>query len=248
VTDGQLKNSGNSRNTIWGGLYEWQDIVYTAEITPVSGMDIWMIFRVHDKDNLYLFTLGLTGLLWKIENGNFTRLGASNGAVPFLPESTYTMQVILKGDSITVRANDTDLISLTDTTFRNGYAGLGSNGGCRALFDNVSVVCHSTGIGPYNNSLFRPEKEKFYIINSPGQHATTFYFNLTEPDQVSLQVFNLTGNEVITLVSGEYPIGEHRVTWQGRNRDNKTMESGLYYCRITKGGSCLTRQFLLFRE
>lgn len=72
VTGGAYTNSGSGRAAAGYGGESFTDITYTADVTPVSGLDVWLIFRVQDAGNYYLFSLAGgsgKGELWKLGNG-----------------------------------------------------------------------------------------------------------------------------------------------------------------------------------
>jgi hypothetical protein len=59
---------------------------------------------------------------------------------------------------------------------------------------------------------------------------------------VSLNVYDVLGNEVATLVNEEKPAGLHEVTW-----DSANAPSGVYFCRLRAGNSIETKKMMLLR-
>jgi hypothetical protein len=71
---------------------------------------------------------------------------------------------------------------------------------------------------------------------NPFNPATTINFALPEQSQVTLEIFNILGQRVRTLVSDElHDPGYYSVTWDGRNISGNVVSSGLYIYRITAG-------------
>jgi hypothetical protein len=64
VSGSAYTNSGSGRTSSWAGETDWADISFSADVTPQSGTDVWMIFRVQDASNYYLFTLQGSGRLF----------------------------------------------------------------------------------------------------------------------------------------------------------------------------------------
>jgi hypothetical protein len=62
---------------------------------------------------------------------------------------------------------------------------------------------------------------------NPFNPSTTIRFELPEAAQVTIKVFNLAGQQVITLVDGRQEAGVHAVTFQGSN-----LPSGTYFYRM----------------
>lgn len=67
---------------------------------------------------------------------------------------------------------------------------------------------------------------------NPFNPATTINFQLPQPSQVSLKIYNATGQLVKTLVHGEQPAGYFTETWNGTNDNGQAVGSGVYYYRL----------------
>jgi hypothetical protein len=65
---------------------------------------------------------------------------------------------------------------------------------------------------------------------NPFNPVTTIQFSLPKPGKISLKIFNLLGEEVATLVSGQLPAGSYTYEWDGSN-----MASGIYLYRWSVG-------------
>jgi flagellar hook assembly protein FlgD len=72
-------------------------------------------------------------------------------------------------------------------------------------------------------------------------------FNLPSAMKINLTVYNLLGREVATLADGAYPSGEHRVTWNGTDRNNHNMASGVYLYRLTGENFSRERKMILLK-
>ena len=75
--------------------------------------------------------------------------------------------------------------------------------------------------------------DELRITNSPNpvNQSTTFSYELKEPAQVKLEIFDSFGRLVGELVNGFRPKGEHNVTWNA-----EAYPAGIYYCRLQAGG------------
>ncbi len=63
---------------------------------------------------------------------------------------------------------------------------------------------------------------------NPFNNSTTIRYQLPDGGKVSLQVFNLLGQKVATLVQQEMPAGYHQFVWRGAG-----MASGIYFLRFS---------------
>ena len=67
---------------------------------------------------------------------------------------------------------------------------------------------------------------------NPFNPTTTIRFNLPTRANVSLSIYNVLGQKVITLTQGELSAGYFSVEWNGRNEVGAQVASGLYFYRI----------------
>ncbi|MBC8424295.1 hypothetical protein H8E07_09250, partial [bacterium] len=63
---------------------------------------------------------------------------------------------------------------------------------------------------------------------NPFNPRTTLRFELTRGGDVRLDVYDLDGRRVRTLVDGYLPAGEHRAIWAGRDDGGRPLSSGPY--------------------
>jgi hypothetical protein len=60
-------------------------------------------------------------------------------------------------------------------------------------------------------------------------------FALPKAAEASLSVYDATGKLVRQLRSGATAAGEHRLTWDGRDEQGRSVPSGAYFCRLEAG-------------
>lgn len=77
---------------------------------------------------------------------------------------------------------------------------------------------------------------------NPFNPTTTIDFDLAEPGQVSLSVFDMAGHQVATLVDGNLSAGSHSVNFDGSN-----LSSGIYFYMIQAGNFTDTRKMVLVK-
>jgi flagellar hook assembly protein FlgD len=49
---------------------------------------------------------------------------------------------------------------------------------------------------------------------------------------VVLEVYNLLGQKVVTLVSEEQEAGAHQAIWDGKDKEGNSVSSGVYFYRM----------------
>ncbi len=82
---------------------------------------------------------------------------------------------------------------------------------------------------------------------NPFNPATTIRYGLPKAERVILKVYNLLGEEVVTLIDDEQrEAGYHAVIWDGRNRSGAQVTSGIYFYRLRAGGGVvMTKKMVL---
>lgn len=81
---------------------------------------------------------------------------------------------------------------------------------------------------------------------NPVQGRASFAFELAEPGEASLEVFDLSGRRVHERDLGRVRAGMHRVEWDTRARGG-VLDAGVYFARLHAGGQTLTRRFSVLR-
>ena len=82
---------------------------------------------------------------------------------------------------------------------------------------------------------------------NPFNTSTTINFSIPGPAAVDLAIFNLAGQKVSTLVSGELNSGAHAVSWDGRDDAGRSLASGVYLYRLDAGELRQHRKLLLIK-
>jgi photosystem II stability/assembly factor-like uncharacterized protein len=82
---------------------------------------------------------------------------------------------------------------------------------------------------------------------NPFRGATTVRFTLSSRTHVRLNVFDVAGHLVSTLVDGNRDAGEYAVAWDGRDRDARRAPAGVYLCCLASGDGVFTRRMVLVK-
>lgn len=70
---------------------------------------------------------------------------------------------------------------------------------------------------------------------NPFNAATMIRYDLPSLSFVTLEIFDLLGHKVRTLVNHVQPLGQHKIIWDGRNDKGYPLTSGLHFCRLQAG-------------
>ncbi|MEM1044319.1 MAG: T9SS type A sorting domain-containing protein, partial [Bacteroidota bacterium] len=123
-----------------------------------------------------------------------------------------------------------------------GFRGTGS-GGDIVLLDaatNLPVDDIDWLKAPVATSTATPQATSLGSYPNPFHSATTVEYTVTESSPVTLQVYDLTGRVVATLVEGLQEAGTHRVAFDGRD-----LAAGTYLYRLQVGDETRTHRVVL---
>jgi hypothetical protein len=82
---------------------------------------------------------------------------------------------------------------------------------------------------------------------NPFNPATEITYDLMRDCRVRLDIIDVTGRRVVTLVDERQTIGRKSVHWDGRNSNGSVMPSGTYFCRLDACGYSETKKVILLR-
>jgi flagellar hook assembly protein FlgD len=84
-------------------------------------------------------------------------------------------------------------------------------------------------------------------VPNPFNPNTRIRFTLGTPAYTSLEIYDVAGRLVRTLIDRPLQAGTFTEAWNGRDGNDKSLTSGVYFCRLTAGTHVLTRKMLLLR-
>ena len=87
----------------------------------------------------------------------------------------------------------------------------------------------------------------FYL----GREPATVRYEVDRSADVMLALYDVRGRKVRTLVDGVHSQGTFTTTWDGRDDQGRRVASGVYFCRMTTGGTAgrseMTRKLLFLK-
>ena len=82
---------------------------------------------------------------------------------------------------------------------------------------------------------------------NPFNPSTTVQFATRESGHVTLEIYNVKGQKVKTLVDDRMDPGYHVITWDGRNDDGQIVTSGIYFSNMKTGKYTATKKMILMK-
>ncbi len=82
---------------------------------------------------------------------------------------------------------------------------------------------------------------------NPFNPKTTIAFTLPVPQDVTIDVYDIAGRKVVTLLDDSLGAGQHFVEWTGRDAAGQRVASGIYFYRMNAGEEQLSRKMVLLK-
>ena len=120
---------------------------------------------------------------------------------------------------------------IDDLSIRTGYA----------------ISISESGI---NNDMLANIPSRYVLKQNypnPFNPETTIRFELPEKSQISLNIYDITGKLIKTLVNGKKEAGYHLVIWNGKDEKGRDVTSGIYFYQIESKGFSQIKQCLLLK-
>jgi hypothetical protein len=82
---------------------------------------------------------------------------------------------------------------------------------------------------------------------NPFNPTTTIAYDLPQPGKVRLEVNNLLGERITTLVDAVQDAGFYRVEWNGKDENQAPVAVGVYFCRLHAGNFTSVKKMLFLK-
>lgn len=92
--------------------------------------------------------------------------------------------------------------------------------------------------------------EKFALrpnYPNPFNPSTTINYELAENENINLEIYDILGNHVRTLVKRHQQAGSYSIKWDGRDELSQIVASGVYVYRIRAGNFTQSRKMLFLQ-
>lgn len=102
-----------------------------------------------------------------------------------------------------------------------------------------------TGDGsPSQHELLPNYPNPFQI---PVDKNTVIAFSLSAASPVKLEIFNVLGQRLITLLDRSLQAGPQKIFWNGLDAQKRPVPAGLYVYRLETNGQISTRKMVIYR-
>ncbi len=153
-----------------------------------------------------------------------------------------------EGDGIVVDGNGNVFISgwtlSSDFPTANAY-----DNGFNGFID--AFVAKIADVGTFVNDcrdLTRPESFSLsQNYPNPFNLQTQIEFVIPYTSKAKIEIFNVLGQHIVTLLDGWLTQGSYRITWDGSDGNGNEVSTGVYFCKLSVNGFTQARKMLLLK-
>ncbi len=110
-----------------------------------------------------------------------------------------------------------------------------------------NAVVYSPTTLSNHNEIESSEPIKIRIYPNPFNPITRIEWNQVTDQDVIINVYNIKGQVVKTLTHNRYSKGQHTLSWNGKNGQNKDCSAGIYFIQIRTNTNTLMKKAILLK-
>ncbi len=116
---------------------------------------------------------------------------------------------------------------------------------------DVAIFCGShnyfCSLSTMTDNILPQKVELQQNYPNPFNPKTEILFSLSKQDRASLRIYNINGQEVITLIDQNLSPGRHNISWSGINAKGHPVSTGMYFYKLKVGEIVHQKKLLLLR-
>ncbi len=82
---------------------------------------------------------------------------------------------------------------------------------------------------------------------NPFNPTTTIEYSVPETGNVSIDIYNILGQRVDTLINSEHSKGTHTIQWDGVDDNQNALSSGIYFYKVSQNGKSVTKKIVMMK-
>ncbi|MDD2229209.1 MAG: C25 family cysteine peptidase [Candidatus Cloacimonetes bacterium] len=225
----------------------WIDDIIFPSTNHVAGVPILSVNN-HNLDFQDVAIGETLSMPLTISNlGTVSMMGTISSAEPFFLSYDFTEPHLSQnyylpaGESVTINVNFTP----SAMTLYNGELVITSDDPETSI---AIVVLTGSGGTVANSDLVSPLQTSLLgNFPNPFNPSTTIQFSLKEQSPVNMEIYNISGQKVRSLVKGIMPSGTHNIHWNGQDNSGKAVSSGVYFIKMDSAKYTSTKKMILMK-
>ena len=224
-------------------------ITGSTESFGVGGSDVWLIKTDSNGNEQWSKTYGgvqndVGRSLEETSDGSFVitgitnSLGAGADDVGFLktdPSGNLQWMTTFGG------TQDDNGYSIQQTA-DGGYIIVGGTYSYGAGLQDVWLIKTEPDASPVEEQIIITDYNLYQNYPNPFNPSTKIKYSVPQTSQVQIEVFDVLGKEIETLLNKEKPAGTYELTWNAG-----TLPSGVYFYQLRSGSFVDTKKMILLK-
>jgi hypothetical protein len=178
---------------------------------------------------------------------SITSYGDSLQMVAVVTPSNAAIQTVTWSVSDTARASISSDGMLTAKNNGPLYVYAASNDGTGIRNRLVVRISGQTGIDDHLKPSLPVPTVLEQNYPNPFNPLTTIHYKLSQPVEVTINIFDILGKHICTLVNQLQQAGNHSVTWDGTDKQGRPVSGGIYFYQLRSNGLIKTQKMVLQR-
>jgi parallel beta-helix repeat protein len=223
LSNNTIVNNGNTASVIYLG-FDVEAYFFNNIIRNGSNMEIFC----YENDDL--------NVLYSNIYGGYPGIGNIDESPNFV-DSLYDFH--LRDNSTSIGAG-IDEFEINEIIFSAIQTDLDGN-------PRPNPVGSMPDMGAYENPFGEPQlginiydlsniKSQLNNYPNPFNPTTTINYSLKENSKIELNIYNIKGRKVKTIVNEKLEQGLHKIIWDGTNSNGKAVGSGIYFYKLNVNG------------
>jgi len=184
------------------------------------------------------FNLNLNWEFDGFENENFDHFNIN---ISLNGDYFYPFGTSMETEYIHQFASSIEVFFYVEAEYTNGFSDPSN------IVSVVLTDIDEENITPMKNELYANYPNPFNLSESTRLMSTNIRFDLKENEHVILEIFNIKGQLIKTLIDKNLNSGTHSTTWDGRNEHKNPVKSGIYLYKLQTGTFSKVQKMLIVK-
>ena len=263
--NGVLKNSWSGTADNWSqvtfpvqagqNIFKWE---YMKDSMVSSGSDCAWIDNVifpttGGTQGSPLFVIDVTTLSYGSvlvgEESELPIVISNNGTASMIVSLTTQAPFSVETPNLVIPAGENATVNVTFSPTAEGVV----SGELTILSDDNSAPVTTVQLSGTGSPVDNDDNVNPVITELKGNYpnpfnpSTTIAFSLKDSGPVRVDIYNMSGQRVKTLINGDLPAGNHSIVWNGTDSSSRGVASGVYFFKMQAGKYTSTKKMIMMK-
>jgi hypothetical protein len=234
-------------------LHVYQDKIYFGRTDAIYASEddgnTWEQVGTSDSNNLFVKDIESFNSELYYSSNTLNRLNENMiWDQVELPDDYWVTSIKNIGDKLFIGTKESGILRMDEEgnfEFQNAGLPVGENGIypriVKFFSDNESMYVSTEMFGIFkapiqdvgmNNPVSQNLQVQMDVYPNPFNPSTNIALNLSTETHIELNIYNIKGQKVKTIMKGNLNSGTHLIRWDGNNDETQKVSSGIYFLRL----------------